>query len=395
MTNKRGNGEGTISKRPDGTWWGRITLGTDPEGRQKRKAFYGKTRAEVQKKLTEVINSINNNTYIDPKNITLSKWLDIWFNEYAINSIKQSTRVSYETYIYKHITPILGKIKLLDLRADTLQQFYNDKLENGKLNGVGGLSPKTIKNINVMLHKAIDQALKNGLVNRNVTEVVTLPKLEKKEMRVLTSDEQQQLLRVCNNENNGIFIVVALSTGMRLGEILGLKWSDIDFKNKLLTVRRTINRLKNYDKDISKKTVLVVNTPKTENSKRIIPLSNNLIKCLRDFKTFQKQKYLRIGVVIDDDSFIFPNSFGQSAGEPKTYQETFTKLTKLANLNNVHFHCLRHTFATRALEEGIPAKTVSEILGHSNISTTLDLYSHVLLETKREAIEKLSKFTEI
>lgn len=394
MANKRGNGEGSISKRPDGTWWARITIGVDKNGKQKRKAFYGKTRQEVQKKMTAALNEINTNTYIEPSKLTLETWLNNWFNEYSLNSIKQSTRVSYETFITKHINPVIGKIKLQNLRPDIIQKFYNDKLENGRLDGKGGLSPKTIKNIHVMLHEALEQALKNGLITRNVTEAVTLPKITKKEMRVLTSDEQSRLLKLCNNENNGIFVILALSTGMRLGEILGLKWEDINFKNKLLTVKRTVNRLKNYNSNIDSKTALIVNSPKTENSIRIIPLNEKIIKCLKSYKTFQNEKYFKLGVHMGEDNFVFPNSLGNT-GEPKTYQKIFTNLTKEANIENAHFHCLRHTFATRALEEGIPAKTVSEILGHANVSTTLDLYSHVLLDTKRNAIERMSKFIEI
>ncbi len=394
MANKRGNGEGSISKRPDGTWWARITIGVDKNGKQKRKAFYGKTRQEVQKKMTAALNEINTNTYIEPSKLTLETWLNNWFNESSLNSIKQSTRVSYETFITKHISPVIGKIKLQNLRPDIIQKFYNDKLENGRLDGKGGLSPKTIKNIHVMLHEALEQALKNGLIARNVTEAVTLPKITKKEMRVLTSDEQSRLLKLCNNENNGIFVILALSTGMRLGEILGLKWEDINFKNKLLTVKRTVNRLKNYNSNIDSKTALIVNSPKTENSIRIIPLNEKILKCLKSYKTFQNEKYFKLGVHMEEDNFVFPNSLGNT-GEPKTYQKIFTNLTKEANIENAHFHCLRHTFATRALEEGIPAKTVSEILGHANVSTTLDLYSHVLLDTKRNAIERMSKFIEI
>jgi len=267
-------------------------------------------------------------------------------------------------------------------------------IENGRLDGKGGLSPKTIKNIHVMLHEALEQALKNGLISRNPTEAVTLPKITKKEMRVLTPNEQSRLLKLCNNENNGIFIILALSTGMRLGEILGLHWGDIDFINKSLTIKRTVNRLKNYNSDTDKKTALIINSPKTENSIRIIPLNDTILKYLKSYQTFSKEKLFKLGIHTNQKTFVFTNSIG-NIGEPKTYQDTFNKLAKQANINNVHFHCLRHTFATRALEEGIPAKTVSEILGHASVNTTLDLYSHVLLDTKRKAIEKMRKFIDI
>lgn len=145
MANKRGNGEGTISKRENGTWCARITIGRDSNGKQKRKAFYGKTRKEVQEKMTAALNEINNGTYAEPTQLTLAEWLNIWLSEYALNSIKQSTRVSYDTFINKHINPIIGNIKLQKLRPDIIQKFYNDKLENGRLDGKGGLSPKTIK----------------------------------------------------------------------------------------------------------------------------------------------------------------------------------------------------------------------------------------------------------
>jgi integrase len=274
-----------------------------------------------------------------------------------------------------------------DIRGEMIQKFYNDKLKNGRLDGKGGLSPKTIKNMHNMLHEALDQAYINDLIPRNPCKAVILPKIKKKEIRVLSPEEQQLLLSEARKERLGIGIVLDLFSGMRLGELLGLKWSNIDLTSGILTVKHTLNRLKNYEE--GSKTLIVLGDPKTEKSKRQIPLHKIMIDELKVYKDMQDQEKEKAEELYCDQGFFLCNELGYPI-DPRTYQDLFKRLLKRAKIQNAHFHCLRHTFATRSLEKGIPAKTVSEILGHANISTTLDLYSHVSLDLKRESIDKLS-----
>ena len=387
--NKRGQNEGSIRDRKDGTFEARYTVGKDAKGKQIQKSIYGKTKTEVREKLKAVLHELSTGSYLEPTKITFSNWLNTWFNEYISNSIKLSTKVSYDLYINKHIIPILGHVYLKDLKAETFQKFYNEKLLGGRLDDKGGLNPKTIKNMHNMIHSALEQALKNNLLVRNVSKSVVLPKIIKRDMRVLNPKEQNKLLEVARKDRLGMAIVLDLATGLRLGELLALQWSDIDMKTGTLSVKRTINRLKSFNSGSGNKTSIVIGEPKTKNSKRLIPLQGIILRELRIHKINQrKEKKVAFGKYEDSD-FVFASPLGRPV-EPRTFQDVFYGMIEEVKIKAANFHCIRHTFATRALEAGIPAKTVSEILGHANISTTLDLYSHVSLELKKESMEKLS-----
>ena len=394
MARKRANGEGTIRQRKDGRWEGLYTVN------YKRKSVYGKTQTEVRKKLNEVLNDINNGMYVENTNITFGAWLDEWLEVYAKPSVKLSTYGSYEGYIRNHIKPEMGKIKLSALRADILQKFINQKLKNGRCDKVkdvntnklitkkGGLSEKTIKNMYNMMHSALKQAYKNGLVNQNVSELITLPKQKRNEMRVLSLDEQKALQSAVQDERLGIGIILSLFTGIRLGELLGLKFEDIDFENKTITIRRTLNRLKVYDNS-EKKTDIVIGEPKTNKAKRIIPLQEFLVPLLKAHRAMLLTEQIKVANLYKNDNFVMCNEFGKYL-EPTTYQKFFKNMLKTAGIQDTNFHTLRHTFATRALESGFDVKVLADILGHADASTTLNKYAHALPDHKKTSMEKLS-----
>ncbi len=394
MAKKRANGEGTIRQRKDGRWEGLYTVN------YKRKSVYGKTQTEVRKKLNEVLNDINNGIYIENTNITFGAWLDEWLEVYAKPSVKLSTYGSYEGYIRNHIKPEIGKIKLSALRADILQKFINQKLKNGRCDKVkdvntnklvtkkGGLSEKTIKNMYNMIHSALKQAYKNGLVNQNVSELITLPKQKRNEMRVLSLEEQKALQSAVQDERLGIGIILSLFTGIRLGELLGLKFDDIDFENKTITIRRTLNRLKVYDNS-EKKTDIVIGEPKTNKAKRVIPIQEFLIPLLKAHKTIVLTEQIKVANLYKNNGFVICNEFGNYI-EPRTYQDFFKRMLRKSEIENTNFHTLRHTFATRALESGFDVKVLADILGHADASTTLNKYAHALPDHKKTSMEKLS-----
>lgn len=378
---RRGKGEGSIFKRKDGRWCGFITIGYDEKGNQKKKFFYGRTRQEVADKINQALNEIRQGILITDNNITLENWLNIWLHQYKKNQISESTFDDYESIIKNHINPVLGKYKLKDLRPEHLQMLYNEKYK-------AGLSAKRIKHIHVVLHSALTQAIKSGIIVRNVSEATTLPKdTSEKDIRVLTIEEQKMFLKAIEGERLKAAFILALTTGMRLGEILGLKWNEVDLKNKRIKVKSSMRRIKNRDEKVPTRTVLVIKDVKTENSEQIIPLPEVAYQELIKFKLLQEEEKKQAGNAYKDSGFVFTTKLGTPI-EPRNFIRTFERIINRAGLN-INFHSLRHTFATRLLEANVHPKVVQELLGHSDISTTLNTYSHVLFDTKKEAIKEI------
>ena len=286
---RKGNNEGCIIKRSDGRWQGSVTVGKNANGTQRRQYVYGKTRKEVAEKLNQITYAITTNTFIDKyNNPTLNVWLDIWLNKYKKNNLKPTTFDQYESVIRVHLKPNLGNLKIVDLKPEHLQNLYNDLIEQG-------LSARTVKVINTILHASLKKALKSGIIYRNVCEAVELPKGPKREQRVLTLEEQATLLEELKKDRWGAAYIFALFSGLRRGEVLALTWDDVDIKNGLISVNKTLNRVKDHDKKSKKKTKLVVNNPKTENSNRIIPIVNSIIKLLiQQKKLIEKEKKIAV-----------------------------------------------------------------------------------------------------
>lgn len=369
---KRGNNEGSIVKRKDGRWQGAVTIGRNPEGTQKRQYVYGKTRTEVSEKINSILFDISNGTYIDKsQNPTVKEWLYTWLNTYKKNNIKPRTFDQYESIIRYHLIPEIGDIRLIDLKETTLQRFYNRLAKEG-------LSSRTIQLINTVLYGAIKKAIKCGLVIRNVCDAVELPKQKKKERRVLTPEEQESLLEVLKESEYGAMYIFALFTGLRKGEVLALTWSDVDLANRLINVNKTLGRVNTYV-DTGNKTQLVVSSPKTQTSMRVIPIIEPLIPLL------EKQRKL---TQCNQSGLVFPSD-ADTYIDPGNYNRLFYKLVKKAGIPKAHPHALRHSFATRALEAGLDLKTTQELLGHSSIDITANLYTHALLEHKQKEIKKL------
>lgn len=397
---KRGNNEGNIRLRSNGYWEARVTVGRNPNGTLKRVSYYGKTRKEAADKLNKALSELNQNKFITPNGITFSQWLDTWLETYARPHIKIATYTSYETYIRGHIKPYFGKTKLRNLTADSIQKFLNLKQVSGRLDGKsGGVSSKTIKNIYNMIHAALSQAYQNGIIDKNISELVRTPKIERKEMRVLTRSEQKSLIEVCNNSFYGLIPITALFTGMRLGEILGAQWSSVDFERNVIVVRNSLKRQRDLSNK-ENKTVLTLDTPKSAKSLREIPLIDDMVNRLEKHKVQQLQLKVDAGSAYNDRNFIFANSIGDPYDQ-RTFKKYYRKLLLEADINievsptgvceNVTFHTLRHTFATRALELGFDVKVLADILGHADASTTLNKYGHALPDHKKSTMDKLNE----
>ena len=374
---RRLNGEGTIRQRKDGLYEVRITSKPDPAtGKKKRISRYAKTREQALKMRSELQLQYGGNAAV-PASLTLGEWLPHWLELYARPSVRHSTYVSYEGYVRKHLVPALGAVPLDKLVPADLQRFYLCKLQEDRL------APKTISNLHACLHRALQQAVKEQMIPSNPCDAVDLPRKETAEISVLTREQQVKLMQESYRHRYGVFIRLALSTGMRIGEIVGLRWDDIDFTNRILFVRSTLNRLPTVDGE--SKTQLFVGTPKTKNGRRSIPLFDAIISDLADWRKTQGADAQMAQSAYENTGYVVTNEFGKPI-EPRTFRDHYIRILKAAGLPHFTFHALRHTFATRAIEQGMDVKALSKILGHASVGFTLDTYAHLLDDHKRESM---------
>lgn len=372
-----------IYKRSDGRWEGRYALSIDKmTGKKKYHSIYGKSYLEVKKKL------IVAKQVIETKNLTetvksrykLEEWLQIWLYQYARFNVKNSTFSNYYYCVHNHIIPKLGCVDLRNITTYNLQVFFNEKLVNGRIDGKGGLSSKSVKDMHTILSTSLKQALNNNLIDRNPCINIKIPTDKYTIIRVLSVDEQKLLENAVLNSDHylSIAIILALYTGLRLGEVCALQWKDVDLSNAILRVTSNLQRIKLVPEDGNKKTKIVIGTPKSSASVRDIPFSMGLCNYL-----VMKKKS-----VSSSHKFVVCNS-EEHFVDPRTLQNYFKKLMDQLGIRSASFHTLRHTFATRAIEVGMDIKSVSEILGHADVSITLKKYVHSLTEHKRNQMQKI------
>ena len=386
MANKRANGEGTIVKNiRNGVqkgWRASITIGRDANGKLKRKEFTGKTQADVKKKLEEYKKEMLLGTVSNDDKITVSEWYYTWLFDYRIKDLKPKSFEKYEGIYRNYIKDSeLGKVKLKDLRTTHIQRYYN------KLQNQDNKPPSTIRGINTRLKPCLGEAEKQGYINKNYCKMVTLPKNNAtKDIQVLSQTDQQRFIEAIKGHKLEMLFLIALSTGLRLGELLGLKWSDIDFNTGMLTVNRTLSRVKNQD---TGKYEVIEQIPKTKNSNRVIPIPSNILTKLKDHKKIQSKRRLFVGEAYINNNYVFTDDMGNPIDDKRPGRNLKSILTKL-DINHIKFHALRHTYATRLFEANVPPKTVQVLMGHYDISITMDIYTHVMEDTKLEAVEKLN-----
>lgn len=383
---KRSNGEGGMYKRADGIWCGQYYEVVD--GVKRRKSVYGKTQKIVKSKLEERFKQMDYQED-EVEVVLLEDWVCEWLNDYKKNMLKQTTFENYFIYYETHIkNSKIGKMRLDHLTTNDLQSYYNDKLQNGRSDGKGKLSPRTVRYLHIIISGAIEQAVKNGIIDRNVSKYAVLPTKRSKEIKPLTIEEVNVFLETAKEDRLFALYLLEITTGMRKGEILGLKWNNIDVVNKRVTIQQSLCNIKDYSSD-DRKYKLVLMEPKTEKSKRTLPLNDVVIVALvkhRERQNIEKQLYREI---YNDSNVVFTREDGQFI-HPRELLRRYHILLKKAGIEKKRFHDLRHTFASILLNEKESPKVIQELLGHANISTTMDIYSHVLEETKVKSIEKLA-----
>ncbi len=364
-----------IYKRKDGRWEGRYILSYDLEHKAKYAYVYGKTYSEVKRRVLEGKRE-NKITKCSPhSSLTYNELLDTWLHSTQLNT-KESTQARYAHLINTHIKPQLGMYLLSQLSTEIIETFIEQQLTDGRLDKQGGLSPKTVTDILTIVKSTIEYARYKDLPTICNLNKLSIKKKEK-EMRVLSQTEQDSLIKVLVNEMNRykFGVLLSLYTGIRIGELCALQWEDFCIQQTTLKIRKTMQRIQDLGNGSISRTKIVITEPKSQCSVREIPLPLFVIDIAKPFISNPKAF-----ILTGNDRYI----------EPRTMQNRFKSYVKESGIDDANFHALRHTFATRCVEVGFEIKSLSEVLGHSNVNITLNRYVHSSFELKCSNMNKLS-----
>lgn len=370
-----------IYKRKDGRWEGRYAKSHTINGKMVYGSVYGKTCTEVKQKLLaiNVDENVLSAAVPEDSSITFDDIANLWLSEIYL-TVKPSTYSRYTIVLESHILPHFGTFKIIDLQTSDINNFTREKMENGRADGKGGLSAKSVRDILSIIKTILDFGENNDIISNGPR--VTYPKNHQQSIRVLSRQEQSLLEDVLTNDIDihKLGILLCLYTGLRIGEICALRWQDISADFDVISVRQTLQRIKNSDNQ-DKKTVIIIDVPKSPNSIRDIPIPKFISPYLRSF--------------FSDNHFYFLANETMDFTEPRTMQNHFARSIKATSIANANFHSLRHTFATRCIEAGVDTKSLSEMLGHSNVNITLERYVHSSFDQKRAGINKLEQYNRI
>jgi integrase len=366
---RRGNGEGSIYQRADGTWCATISVGYTSEGQRKRRTLFGESKQDVQNKLAKVANNLAHQRDIDPQRIKLGEYLDRWLKDAARQRVRDTTYANYERVIKNHIKPHLGGVPLAKLTAFQIHGLYSSLGQLGK-------SAETIRLTHAVLHRALKQAVRWRLIPFNMAADVDRPRAAKSEVTPLSATQVNELLSAARGDRLEALYALAVTAGMRLGELLGLQWSDVDLKGRAVMVQHSLQELAGK---------LTLTEPKTNRGRRRIELPQLAVVALNQ----HRKRMLKEGLA--GVSWVFPNASGGPWRRSHFHAQQYKPLLKRAKLPPIRFHDLRHTSATLLLSQGVHPKVVQERLGHSQISVTLDTYSHVLPTMQLEAATKFDE----
>jgi len=375
--------KGYVRQRSKGKWEITIDTGRDPSTNKRLRHFETVIggKKEAQHRLAELLLNIRKGAYIkQPKQLTLAAWLKQWLDSYVASNLAPKTRQSYEQELRCYIIPDLGRIRLTELRPHHIQNYIARVLSEGRRHRTGGLSNRTVQYHYRILSKALDGAMKMGLIAVNACKGVSAPRPVRRDIPTISLDDVTKLRSAIQNSSYYLFYYTLLLTGLRRSELLALKWKDLDLDLACVYVAHSLHRLDDGS--------IIIREPKTSRSRRPVDLPPSLAMLLRQYKVEREAEQVIMGRALTEDDFVYSHADGTPLN-PNTVSHTFGKIAARAGLLHLRLHDLRHIHATMLLKAGTHPKIVQERLGHSSIATTLDIYSHTVPGLQKAAVERL------
>jgi integrase len=371
---KRAHGEGTIRQRPPrngkpGLWEGQILL---PNG--VRKSVYGKTQRDVRNKLAALRANLERGIDVGSKQQTLAAFLDSWLETVVLQQCSAKTNTDYGQIVRNHLKPSLGKVKLSALSAQHVQRLLDEKRRQG-------LSARTVQYIHAVLRAALNDAIEWRLIGWNPTMAVKPPRVVRKEVEGISEEQAHAILDALRGHSLEVLVTTAITTGMRQGELLGLRWANVDLEKQIMSVRNQVKRTKDE---------YAFTRLKTKESRRVLLLPPSLVTLLREHRGRQLEERLRLGPNWTDLDLVFPSSLGTPMNGTNVTHRFQRRLAEVG-LPQMTFHDLRHGAATLMLSQGATLTEIKELLGHSQIAITADIYAHIAPELKRAMAERMER----
>ena len=389
MAGRSARGTGTIRKKTVTRggkkyeyWEARYTAGADPgTGKQIQRSITGKTQKEVAQKLRDATAAIDNGTYTAPNKQTLSQWLDIWQRDY-LGGVKPFTALNYAQHVKNHIKPALGAVRLEALDTPAIQHFYNELGKPGKDRPV--LSPKTVKCIHGVLHKALQQAVSVGYLRFNPTDACELPRVERKEIKPLDSNDISRFIKAIHGHCFETLFMLTLFTGMRRGEVCGLTWDCVDLERGTILINKQLQNIPGKPGEYR----LV----SSKNGKgRTVALAASVVEMLKRHRVQQNKARLRAGALWQPGNFVFTDEIGAHLS-PNTVYHNYKRIVASIGLPDALFHDVRHSYAVAAIRSGDDIETVQSNLGHATAAFTLDVYGHITEQMKQESAARMDAY---
>lgn len=376
MSPQRSNGTGSVWRKANGIWEAALYV-NEADGARRRRRVYGKTKAEALRKLDELRREVASGTPITPRHLTLGAYLQEWLNQVAAPRVRASTLTAYRHSVNRYLTPGLGDVPLGRLTAREVRLFLDALLKDG-------IGARTARYVHSTLRAALEDAMREELIGKNVAKLVRAPSVPKAERRPLAVDEVRMFLKANQEDRLFALLVVLALLGVRRSEALGLQWQDVDLADGTMTIRRGLHRVDGKLRTLE---------PKTARSRRTIPLPTMVVRALLEHGERQDQERRDLDTRWHESGYIFTTPIGTPL-DPDNISKFVKKALVTAGVREVHMHDLRHGCASVLLAQGIPPRTVMEILGHSSLEMTMNVYGHVSLDDKKSALDRLGSLFE-